>query len=104
MSLADEIHTGQVHADLRPVRPSASKDANPGFGLRTRLVAADATALGIAWSIAVVTTVTDRRYYLTAAVVLALVGLGVWVLHVHELYLSRISAVVDTATDLEIGA
>jgi exopolysaccharide biosynthesis polyprenyl glycosylphosphotransferase len=93
MSLADKIHTGQVPADLLPVRPPTAQDAATGFGLRTRLVASDALALGLAWSIAVLTTVTDRRYYLTAVVVAALVVLGIWVLHVHELYLSRISAV-----------
>jgi exopolysaccharide biosynthesis polyprenyl glycosylphosphotransferase len=94
MSLADRIHSASEDAGLRAVRQPVAEDDSHGFGLRARLVACDSFALIAAWTVAVlIATSTSRHWYAAAAVIGGLTLVGLWVLHVHELYLSRISAV-----------
>ncbi len=97
MSVAENVSTSrQSKANLRPVTMSTVETPRePRHHLRGILVGIDSIALALAWVPVFVIGYGsyDRRVYQSAAMAALMIFIGLWLIHIHELYLARISTV-----------
>ena len=92
MALVQSLKT--AHDQSATVPPSIAYAPAGNLGLRNRLVAIDAAALVVAWSISrLVLHGTDRPAFKSLILMAISVLIGLTVIRAHDLYRSRIASI-----------
>src|SRR5215471_17152513 len=109
MAVSDDVATTALRSTVRSPRPRRDNRLVPRVPveqrthLRAILVAADAVAIGLAWTLTLVPwPYSGRPELVSFGVTVALTLIGVWILHLNGLYLAR-NATMRTMEMARIG-